>query len=808
MMYNIDKKIKGLIAGVTVVLFVASCAPVNRFTKVKRLPGEYSQNYNAGGVKAGKGTTLRQPWIVYADRAEDMTHQNPGGKIKSADISFLEPFLVIKRKRDYLELIKYKPENLKFTTFVNRKKAEYVGWVHISHLITSPSVVTDVRTSKKLRYLTAMADTSVIFNPQKFFATTDSLKCYNSPAMENPAGTVGLYEIVYSVKESADKKSVLVARDIKIEPDKAAGQVVGWLAKNALQNIGHGVYITTDLARGVTQPDALKYSPVVAQVIADSVTIVRSAVAKPVIDITRRKVFNVNGEAISYGQGQQIKDRLKRINVIFSIEPAARLKEVYPMLLNVVYNTREAVTDPRYIFHFGAAVNTGNNIETLPLTPDFDQFCDWLTAVSDRAGMDSTGGIQSWRALDEALHLVKNHSDANNIIVEIGEQANAEQSGLKRRADVLSRRNCRLLGWQIYADAGNSYNNFVIELSQMIEQYAGYQLTEKRKYMLYPSQLRFSNVFKEFAPNSYTLNFPVAAVTQGMVLFPEKGTMNNIESLSGAIDSLLAQVKSDITGISDSFDKSFLALGNSRDVYALSLTQRFNMPDHTKLHKDFAAFFKGQSPLWYFPVPAFAVHPGVTNYRLLLSKPELDKLKETLDALSAREVDVKDVSKQKKRGAKTVCEYLKTEESELTRELLDEYNGLLSGQQSQDTLVADTVPVKIVYASTRKVRSCLRKLYLSSLNNCTVCRNSKKSYRKQTLSEAHRKIFGVAANNPFLGSVRIKDLKKSGKISDAELDTLINYFKDCKKKFEEKYSEEQFSSGSQSYYYINSKILP
>lgn len=808
MMYNTDKKIKGLIAAIAVVLFVASCAPVNMFTTVKRLPGEYSRNYNAEGVKAGKGTTPKQPWIVYADRAGDMAYQNPGGKIKSADLSFLEPFLVIKRKGDYLELIKYNPENLKFTKFTNRKKAEYAGWVHISRLITSPSTVTDVRTSRKLRYLTAMADTSVIFNPQKFFASTDSLKCYNSPSMENPAGTVGLYEIVYPVKESAGKKSVLVARDIKIEPDKAAGQIAGWLDKNALQNIGHGVYITTDLARGVAQPAALKYSPVVSQAGTDSVTVVRSAVAKPVIDITRRKVFNVNGEAISYDQAQKIRERLKRINVIFSIEAATRLEEVYPMLLNVVYNMREAVAGPRYIFHFGAVFNTGDKIERLPLTPDFDQLCDWLTSLSDRAGMDSTGEIQSWRALHEALRLVKDHSEANNIIVGIGERANSEQPALKSMADVLSRCNCRLLGWQIYADEENSYNNFVIELSQMIEQYAAYRLTDKRKYMLYSSQLRFSNKFKEFAPNSYTLNFPEAAVTQGMVLFPEKGTMNTIESLSGAIDSLLAQVKSEITGISDSFDKSFLALGNSRDVYSLALTRRFHMPDHTKLHKDFAAFFKGQSPLWYFPVPAFAVTPGVTNYRLLLSKPELDKLKETLDALSAMEVDVKDVSKQKKKGAKTVCEYLKTEESELTRELLDEYHGLLSGMQGRDTLAADTVPVKTVYASTGKVRSYLRKLYLSSLSNCSLCGNSKRSYRKQTLAEAHGKIFGVAANNPFLESIRIKDLKKSGKISDAELDTLINYFKDCKKKFEEKYSEEQFSSGSQSYYYIDSKILP
>ena len=47
-----------------VTAFLSGCSPVNRFTRLRKLPRVYSENYQIPGIKAPKSGAHKKPWIV------------------------------------------------------------------------------------------------------------------------------------------------------------------------------------------------------------------------------------------------------------------------------------------------------------------------------------------------------------------------------------------------------------------------------------------------------------------------------------------------------------------------------------------------------------------------------------------------------------------------------------------------------------------------------------------------------------------------------------------------------------------------
>lgn len=91
-----------------------SCGPVHRFTRIKNVPREYMRNYSVEGVKVPRSQTLfrHTPWIVFA-REAGTTYLSPSGKNEMQAVEYMDAFLVIKRKGDWLRLIRYGPAILK-----------------------------------------------------------------------------------------------------------------------------------------------------------------------------------------------------------------------------------------------------------------------------------------------------------------------------------------------------------------------------------------------------------------------------------------------------------------------------------------------------------------------------------------------------------------------------------------------------------------------------------------------------------------------------------------------------------------------
>lgn len=784
----------GLLVG---VLTLSACGPVHRLTMLRRLPRQYSENYPIEGIKAPKNGMHRKPWVVYSDREGNAAYVNPGGKVKAMDVGFLDAFLVIGRKGEYLKLIKYKPENIKNNRFAERKKAEYVGWMHASYLILSPTSVTHIRSGEKEKLVTTITDTAAVMHPKRYFATADSLKVYGGPDMHKSGMTVGLHDILYEVKTSADGLRMLVSKTTDWDAGTVKDDIVGWLPKEMLRGIGRRIFAVTALSERVKQPAVLKYSPVLRPYSTDSVYTFCSGVFAPVIDKSDNRVFNVDGEAITYNQSKEIKRGLRRMNVLFSIEQASRLAEQYPMLLNVIQNLRSVfrISGDMMDYQFGAAVATAQGIETIPLTGDYDVLVDRLTAMSPRVDTEQDTLLPAWRAMRHALSLVEAQQGMANMVIEIGETGDMGERAPLDIVEELKRKNCRLFGWQIYAASEERYNNYVLQLSDMILQTAEYQAESKRKIILYADQLCRSNLFREMGGNCYMLDYPLASMTQGGFNFPEKGEVLPLELFAGAVDSLLTQIREDNRILAGSFDRAFATVGNTKDRYDSSLLKKFGTLPVLKPGKEFQEIFADKAPMWYMPVDRMEVADSLIRYRLFLSENELASVKQYLETLCALEVDIKDINKPKKGKLKKLCRYLEQMET-----LTDDE---LEAMKTEAAHRPDTT-----YVSTRKIRRHLRKFYLQELKNCRICHKKNRELKQLTLAEAHRQIFGVPANNEALKLMTVKELKKKKLVSDAQLDTLITYFKECKEKFIQKFAEEQVTSAGGEYYYLKPEVLP
>lgn len=67
----------------TGMAIVTSCAPVNRFTRIKQVPREYTMNYCGGEIKAPSSLQLKNnPWIVFSDQSGNMSYQSATGKMR------------------------------------------------------------------------------------------------------------------------------------------------------------------------------------------------------------------------------------------------------------------------------------------------------------------------------------------------------------------------------------------------------------------------------------------------------------------------------------------------------------------------------------------------------------------------------------------------------------------------------------------------------------------------------------------------------------------------------------------------------
>ena len=812
----------------TGMAIMTSCAPINRFTRIKQVPREYIMNYCGGEIKAPSSLQIKNnPWIVFSDQLGNMSYQSATGKNEMKELQFMDAFLVVGKKGNWLKVIKYDPTQIKShgRRLGNHKSAIYYGWVHKSDLLLTRSSVTDLATGLKNKQITVFSDTVPLKVPEKYLIN-DSLLTFKNTDLSKPYTQIPMHQLVFPLKQSEDRSKTLVAKKSFISPDSLDTEICGWVSNAVIKNIGQQLHVdvrslpdstlwfknkvetdTLNFRRAQLIPSRelaqiarpLAYSPVTSYCQMDTVIRFKTGAFMPVIDKQENFVVNVNGNRIYYNQFKEIEKDLQKINVVFVVEGNELAVKQFPEVVNVIQGLQSLFANPNdgFDYKFGSvlAFNEKGNSENpkVHLTKDYMQVLNFLSAKSNNAKqLVATGGKGSWSTLRTAVNLFKDHKKESNLIILIGETGNNSEWADSTLVNRMAEYNCRILGFQLFGGNPDKFNNFVLQVENMIDNYAVKISRQKREIIVYADQLRKYHEYREVNKNVYCLDFPNRSMTQGWVVFPQKQENLPLEGLASSVDTLLQQVKEDNKLLTQSLYKAFNEIGNFRNRKDSTLVDYFQMQPSGI--KSLPEALKNAEPEWYLPAQPVVLHDSVSHlldYRLLVTEAEFKRIRNFINALSQYEVDYKyEAQKKEKEKKRKICD---CPEDEVVLK-----DTRLSAAEMKDSHE---------YASTKKVRANLFALYYTYINNGKLCRIKYKKLKKMSMAEAQRLITTCPTDNPFLKAFTVNDLKRKKHLVDETLDMLVEYFKSKKSAWEEA-AGKGFTSNGQTYYWISKDMLP
>jgi hypothetical protein len=543
----------------------------------------------------------------------------------------------------------------------------------------------------------------------------------------------------------------------------------------------------------------------------------KTLLALPVFDYGDNYIFNVDGQQLSHNKFRDIARGLKKINISFVFEGGEQTIAQFPQIVNALQNLQPLFenSDDYYSYHFNWVMTfdeTGKLLRPADsgFTADYTQI---INKLSDKANMqDKLSPIRvprtSWPALRKSVELFDKHRDATNLIVLIGDKKPVSTGIDSAFVNRMLRNNCRIIGFQVYGGEGDDYNDFVLDIEDMISSYAEGMIKAKRSVLVSPGQIRRRNSYVQAGEhkNSYRLDFPENSITQGALFFPQKNESLPMEILTNNIDTLLWQIRQDNSDIALHMSKAFAWAGNNRTRFDSLFVRNFGIDTSRIPQRELVKRFVNEIPGWYLPSKIIVLNDSqnaVADYRLMLSKDEKKELKEFIAALSQKEVDFILEQKKKAEQRRKPCN---CPNDDLFAELEKEKAVALA----YDTTTAKELPHNDVsasgsYADTRKIRNHLSETLLRPVKYSKPCKEPASKLKELTLAEAQYRITGCPTSHEMLNAIRIRDLKDKKIVTDEMLDELISYYKEMKKELDK---AEAFESNGQTYYWVDRKLLP
>ncbi|MFK8266998.1 type VI secretion system protein TssR domain-containing protein [Capnocytophaga cynodegmi] len=789
--------------------FLAGCSPITPLTSVKKTPKIYTQNFCCDQeVKRYLGKKV--PWIVYSQSDNNPTYYNPGGKIVLKKTSYMEAFLVIGKKGEYLRLIKHKPEIIENSTLKNRKQIEYYGWIHQDNLLLSSKALTDIESGRTHKMITMMKSEKPLSKTENFLSK-DSLVLYKEPELLNPIKKIALHSLVYLYKKNDDRSKSLIFVKPQINPENAQQVISGWVSSSFITPYGTSFYskisemplekitLIDKLKKEISQDtivfDAngsfLELNPISSLKQEQKFINIDTYVPIPVVDNGANYVYGLSGNVINYEDFKKVKKDLKHINIVFAFESQQSVISNFEQLVVSINQLKNQLpSKDNFVYRIGAVIGFGRRYNTLlqvPLSKNIDVAVKELEKLADSKKEMDFFKTESWGATLQASQILSEYKNENNIIVVIGESGNDKEQIDNHLVQRIVSSNARILGYQLYSDTGNLYNNFILQIQDIISRSSQEIIKKKKNFLVNSTQLCTENLFVEHSENIYRLDFSEQSMWQGWIVFPKKKEQMSQDLLVSSISSFIEEIQVDAQNITDQLQKSFIASGMSRSkinpqwVSLQNLSEKYS-PDIT-----FAKALAGTEPYTFFPA-LIQVKKDVWDkgeHFLLLSEDEIDNIRSFFTDITKKRVDYKYDAKKSEKLQKN--------------SFLDD----------DGVSVKDETKQSQKYLNTRKVRKSLQKSYYKWSKVNRLYPPKKQKIKKATLAEAGR--YAVLFYSPklILKQLKVGEIRNRKKISDKDLDELIEYFVRKKDAFEQGITtENQLKSNGEVLYKINVENLP
>lgn len=791
-------------------LFQISCSPINPLTSVKKTPKIYTQNFCCD-QEVKKYLGKKTPWIVYSQRDDNPTYYNPGGKIELKKVSYMEPFLVIGQKGDFLRLIKYAPSIIENNSLKNRKQIEYYGWIHQNNLLLSSQALTDITSGRTHKMIAMIKGENSLSNTEKFFSK-DSLILYKDPELLTPSKKIALHSLVYLYKKSEDRSKSLIFVKSQVSPENAQNVISGWISSSFITPYGVSFYsnlsemplekitLMDKSRKAIVQDTSFVFgnngqftelNPITSLAQKGKSVDIDTYIPISVVDNDANYVYGLSGNSITYKQFKEVKNDLKHINLVFVFENHQNVISNFEQLVVSINQLKNQLPNKNdFIYRIGVVVGFGekyNGLLEMPLSKNLDKILKELETLADAKRDIKLSQAIPWRATLRASQMLSKYQKENNLIVVIGESGNDKEQIDNHLIENIIASNARVLGYQLYSDTGNSYNNFILQIQDIIARSSKEILKKKKNFLVNSEQLRPHNLFVERKENIYSLDFPKQSMWQGWIVFPKKKEQMSQDLLISSINSFISEVQLDARNIVDELQESFIASGMSRSRINPQWASLQNLSSEYAPDITFAKPLAGTEPYTLFPALVQVEKDTWIkgSHFLLLSEEELNFIRNFFVDITKKQVDYKYSTKKDKKPQK--------------KSFLED-DGTSIKEKSQE-------PPK--YLNTKRVRKSLQKSYYKWVRANKLYPLKKYKINKLSLAEAGELAILFPSSSITLQQIKVGNLLSKKKLSDKRLDELIEYYISKKQAFEKAIiPENQLKANGEIFYKISVENLP
>lgn len=807
-----------ILLGCLATVLVTACAPVNSHTRIKKTPDEYTRNYCCGEVNVPKSVEKNSPWLVYSDRDKNPSFFNPGGKVKMKEANYLEAFAVIDEEGEYLELVKYDPAVFEGRKVKDPAKAEYYGWMKKDNLILSSRAMTDVATGFIMKMITMFRDTFPLSRTDEYFSN-DSLVLFSEPELINPIGMVPFQKPVYLAKRSFDKSKCLVIGKETITPENSTELISGWVSSSLIIPMGEMLYgdfssmpiqdvsfIKYDggtypvpktsysrYLRPFNLPDFIGFNPVYSiREGNDDVVTIKSTVPVSLMNDENNKVSSLAASPISRPYYEDLSRDLKHINIMVVFSGQNQVHEKFEQYVNYIQKLNGILKNNTkdFSFRLGYLVGFDGKNSRLAKCKPKENVTGVLAALEkyadDRTRRKATFDTDAWGALKNGLKMLHPYKNEENIIILIGENGNQKEQIDDALVNEIVKVNGHIVACQLYANKGNTFNNFVLQVEDMISRSADKLCQEKKKMLVHSSQLTPTNRYREFASNVYGLDYPKNAMVPGWVIFPKQRENLSPDLLIAYTDSMIRSVQRDAENILNRIQLSFKEAGVGHTAINPMWLRLGEMPSDFQVAPSIFQPLVAMNPHTNFSVNMKVEMSKLKmgKYVLFLSESELARVRAYINDLLAVRVDYKySGSSNKKTNDRNCPDMMRAPRPISAKNGHHQYN------------------------STKKVRKHMQKAYIRWSQDEKVYPIKKKKLKKMSLSKNQQQVISIPSFEPLLFSTTVKSLKRS--MTDEQLDRLQDYLAEKQKALEEAIvSDCKFEFNGQVYYRVDGVNLP
>lgn len=530
----------------------------------------------------------KSAWIVYSDRDNNTTYQNPGNeKQPLASLNFMQACFVIGEKEDYVELAEYIPR----VNVSKGKKAlenpKYLGWIPKSTALLWNRAIKDKETNYYVKTITAFG-TQRIFEILQNHISGDSIITFANPLLNQPVAKCGMEQIFYIYKESALGNEYLIGPDPNFLPENSMQAGMGWVSKDLIRVWGTKGFIAVHPDLEASLPFYRNYPAVKNNVVdQEPVTTVKAPYTTPksdlekmypilkynttkegdvlisssfledALDKDKNRVYNISGNLISNEAIENFSNKSSKLNIILVVSSGRKNGQYINNLQGVLETNawQEAARNNFRQLSIGAVVykDYGPNCDNAitPLTDDYRIVDEFLQEQrkTEQDGCDDNSYYQGvYGGIVKATKMLQEHRNESNIILVYG----SGSDDTKRKGEAISgisSVNARLLFFQTHNIPNEqAYIRFVGDAQELISKSAENIIDLKKEIIVpgtYPNIPNSIGFISDSTGRVQQLDYPGKAISQGVLLFPHDSENMPAKYLADYLDSLITTIAED-----------------------------------------------------------------------------------------------------------------------------------------------------------------------------------------------------------------------------------------------------------------------